>query len=46
MAASTAAYLGRLKSIVETIQGYNDSTDDDFIVQEAVKQHFALIYSH
>ncbi len=42
MAASTAAYLGRLKSIVETIQGYNDSTDDDFIVQEAVKQHFAL----
>lgn len=42
MAASTAAYLDRLKSIVETMQGYNDTRDEDMIVQEAVKSHLQL----
>tara|TARA_X000001382_G_C3174631_1_gene180665 strand:- start:739 stop:1482 length:744 start_codon:yes stop_codon:yes gene_type:complete len=42
MGASTAEYLDRLKDIVETMQGYNDTSDKDMIVQEAVKSHFQM----
>jgi len=42
MSASTAEYLDRLKDIVETMQGYNDTSDTDQIVAEAVRSHFQM----
>ena len=42
MSASTAEYLDRLKGIVETMQGYNDTSDTDQIVAEAVRSHFQM----